>query len=156
MATATIDSEAAAAADVVKRLVATGQAELDAIERAAAEAKARKTAEDRAKRAVVLREIKAAIVANGQVPAELFPFMRPNGLEDDGRHNGYVTITVGLPGYGEGVYVSFNVNQSATPGQWYVKAEWIARRGRGGTIGYPTFAQAVAAEVAEATNEIPL
>lgn len=158
MTTAMIDSETLVAEDVVKRLVAAGRAELDEIEQRAAQEKAAVAALKAAARRAVLAEIKAAIVADGQVPAELFPYMRPTGLEDDGAcHNGFITVTVNLPGYPDGAYVSFKVTQSGDPGKWWVKREWMAmRRSGSGTVAYPTFAQAVAAEAESATNGVPL
>lgn len=153
MTTAMIDSDEVqaitatirAAEGAVRRLVAEGRAELDGDAQEAAQ-KARDLAENKAAaRRAVLAQIKQAVLADGQVPRELHPYMRAEGLGSAGEcPNGWVTICVDLPGLPEGDYVAFNVCQTPNPGRWYVKGEWIARAKTGGTQAFPTFTRAVA------------
>lgn len=153
--TATVENEREADEQVqraeaaVRALAALGRAELEK-DAAEAERAAKAEADRKAEaRRAVLMAIKLAIVQDNSVPTELFPFMRPAGLGDDGAcPNGYVTVCVAFPGLAEGDYVAFNVCRSPNPGQWYVKGEWIARVASGGTQAFPTFARAVASALA--------
>lgn len=134
----------------LRRLVETGRAEMRAAELEAERAAAEKLHNARTARAAVCREIAAAIRKTGQVPDVLFAFMEPAGLNDDGScENGYVTVTIHMPG--TMCPVSFNVNEGE--GCWYVdQSKWIGTDPAGGTVALRTFAQAVALSVA-AANE---
>lgn len=151
MTTLMIDSDNETAVertdDVVRQLLAAGRAELARDEAQAARERAFAAEVKATARRAVIAEIKAAVVADGQVPAELFPFVRVEGLGDDGAcPSGTVTVCIDIPGLPPPGYVYFNVVKMPACGRWYVKGEWIARTMRGSdTEAFGTFARAVAA-----------